>query len=415
MPNWSPEQEDALRAVSNWLNDKSSPQVFRIFGYAGTGKTTIAREFASGIDGTVLFGAYTGKAAHVLQTKGCVGARTIHSLIYHGREASAARLKELEQALMETLREIRAELPDEDKDLANEDPAVVKLRAEIDQERQNVAKPMFTLNYESDVKYAKLVIIDECSMVDAQMAEDLLFFGTKILVLGDPAQLPPVMGAGYFVKDKPDIMLTEIHRQARDNPIIAMASKVRQKENLDVGTWGESRIIALNEITPELVTSADQLLVGKNATRRNYNRRMRDLLFPGHESWVPVQGEKLVCLRNNHGIGLLNGAQWTCNSVLCYDDDSLTATIEPFDGGARQDVDIHSHHLKGKIDPLPWWDRKSAEEFDYGYAMTTHKAQGSQWDDVIVFDESFCFRDDRYKWLYTAITRAAERVTVVKM
>lgn len=414
--DWSPEQDRALSSVGDWLNDRGS-QVFRLFGGAGTGKTTLARHIAQHVDGQVLFGAYTGKAAHVLQTKGCDGARTIHSLIYHSRDQSASKLKEMEERLLHMKHEIASEHPPEERDsiMWERYAHVIELEGMIDGERQNVSRPFFQLNYESDVKFAKLVIIDECSMVDGQMAEDLLFFGTKVLVLGDPGQLPPVMGEGYFTKDEPDFLLQEIHRQARDNPIIAMAASVRDGNALSVGTWGDSRVIPLSEVNQELVLEADQLLVGRNATRRDYNRRVRQLLWPEHRSWVPVPTDKLVCLRNNHEVGLLNGAQWDTESLLSVNEDRLIMKVRPREGGTAMDVEAHAHHLLGKTDPIPWWSRKEAEEFDYGYAMTTHKAQGSQWDDVVVFDESYCFRDDRHKWLYTAITRAAKRLTVVKM
>ncbi len=416
---WSPEQDRALQAVDEWLKDPSQ-QVFRLFGNAGTGKTTIAKEFAKHVDGEVHFAAYTGKAAHVLKMKGCAGASTIHSLIYHSRDQSAARLKQLELDILYAKHEILAELAHEDR--ADVDwsryPDIVKLQAEIDGERQNCSRPLFQLNYESPVKVAKLVVIDECSMVDGQMAEDLLFFGTKVLVLGDPGQLPPVMGTGYFINAEPDFMLTEIHRQARDNPIIRMATQVRLGERLEEGPWGESLVRHVNDIPrerlKEIVSEADQVLVGKNATRRDYNKRMRAIKHGPDVGWIPVEDDKLVCLRNNHDVGLLNGAQWRVRQVVSADESRVNMEVASVDTGAFLSVESHAHHFTGKTDPIPWWERKEAEEFDYGYAMTVHKAQGSQWDDVCVFDESFCFREDRHKWLYTAITRAAKRVTVVK-
>ena len=147
---WSPQQEDALARVSAWLKS-GRPQVFRLFGYAGTGKTTLARHFAEGFKGEVAFGAFTGKAAHVLRQKGCEGATTLHALIYRPREVESE-------------------------------------------------EPSFVLNRESAAAKADLIIIDECSMVDEELGRDLLSFGTPVLVLGDPAQLPPgavlVVGAG---------------------------------------------------------------------------------------------------------------------------------------------------------------------------------------------------------------------------
>src|SRR5688572_1511980 len=184
----SPQQDAALLAVSRWLKT-GRPQVFRLFGYAGTGKTTLARRIADDAGGEVLFAAFTGKAAQVMRNKGCRNARTIHSLIY-------------------------------------------RPRGEKPEKETGELQPAFALNRTSEVRKAKLVIIDECSMVDEKLGRDLLSFGTPILVLGDPGQLPPVKagegGGGYFTEAEPDVMLTEIHRQARENPIIALAQTVRE-------------------------------------------------------------------------------------------------------------------------------------------------------------------------------------------
>ena len=174
---WSPQQEEALKAVAFWLK-QGEPQVFRLFGYAGTGKTTLARHLAEEAGGDVVFGAFTGKAAMVLRSRGCKDARTIHSMIYRPKE--------------------------------------------VDSE-----EPSFVLNEQSAAAHASLIIIDECSMVDEELGRDLLSFGKPVLVLGDPAQLPPVKGGGYFTEAEPDMMLTEVHRQAADNPIIRLSMMVR--------------------------------------------------------------------------------------------------------------------------------------------------------------------------------------------
>ena len=118
-------------------------------------------------------------------------------------------------------------------------------------------------------------------MVDEKLGRDLLSFGTPVLVLGDPGQLPPVKagegGGGYFTEAEPDVMLTEIHRQARDNPIIALAQTVREGGRPDYGRYGESRVIGRDDIDAEQVLAADQVLVGRNRTRQLYNRRIRAL------------------------------------------------------------------------------------------------------------------------------------------
>jgi exodeoxyribonuclease V len=405
---WAPEQDNALGSVAQWLKNPDQ-QVFRLFGYAGTGKTTLARHLAAGVSGPVYFGAYTGKAAHVLRTKGCAGASTIHSLIYQSRDKGAAKLRELEAQLMELIHELRAEGP---PDLNVDDHRRVKdMRAMIRIEKENVKRPFFSLNMESVVKDAALVVIDECSMVDDEMGRDLLRLAKKVLVLGDPAQLPPVAGGGFFTENvKPDVMLTDIHRQAQDNPIIALATRVRQQQGLSLGTYGDSRVVTGRDIVPEDALEADQILVGRNKTRHASNRRFRAL----HERKdpYPVAGDKLVCLRNNHEKGLLNGALWTVSDVGRRTGDVMYMTVISEDGQPLE-VDAHTHHFEER--ELPWFERKNAEEFDYGYALTVHKSQGSQWDDVLLFNESGSFREHAHRWLYTGITRAAERITVVQM
>ncbi|MBK9080549.1 MAG: AAA family ATPase, partial [Rhizobiales bacterium] len=175
---WSPQQEDALARVGAWLA-AGEPQVFRLFGYAGTGKTTLARHVADQADGEALFAAFTGKAALVMRSKGCRNAQTIHSLIYRPADTES-----------ET--------------------------------------PTFTLNHESAAARAELIVIDECSMVDEELGRDLLSFGKPVLVLGDPGQLPPVKGGGFFTDAEPDAMLTEVHRQASDDPIIRLSMIARE-------------------------------------------------------------------------------------------------------------------------------------------------------------------------------------------
>ena len=361
---WSPQQDAALKAVSHWLRDEGSP-VFRLFGYAGTGKTTLAKEIAAGARGTVLFGAYTGKASLVLRQKGCQGARTLHSLIYRLRDERGGDLQ-------------------------------------------------FELNPDSDVRRASLVIVDEVSMVDGQLGQDLLSFGTKILVLGDPAQLPPVNGTGFFDTDEPDVMLTEIHRQAAENPIIHLSNVVRQGGRLAPGRYGESEVVAPGfGIEVDRVLKADQILVGTNRTRRRNNDRYRELR--GITGTMPIAGDKLVCLRNDRKKKLLNGGLWTVDSVKparTAKTIAMKISSEDVDGAA--DIRVRAEFFDGTEDTLDWRERKATDEFTFGYALTVHKAQGSQWNDVVVFDESQCFRENRSRHLYTALTRAAETVTVVQ-
>src|SRR5512136_2716568 len=114
-------------------------------------------------------------------------------------------------------------------------------------------------------------------MVDEELGRDLLSFGKKVLVLGDPAQLPPGKGGGFFTEAAPDVMLTVVHRQAADNPIIRLSMAIREGGTLTPGAYGETRIVSRDGLDPTLVTGADQVLVGLNRTRRAYNGRLREL------------------------------------------------------------------------------------------------------------------------------------------
>ena len=269
MPIFTPHQDAALTAASNWLKGaRRRASIFRLFGYAGTGKTTLAKHLAEGVDGKVLFAAFTGKAACVMRSKGCQGAATIHSLIYKARESGE-----------ET--------------------------------------PSFELWDEAPASKARLIVIDECSMVDAELARDLMSFGVPLLVLGDPAQLPPI--------------------------------------------------------------------------------------------------DKLVCLRNNRRKGLFNGGLWVVRERPKARRQIIRMRLKPDEdlGDRTIKVSVRPECFTGAIEEFEWPARKPYDEFDFGYVLTVHKAQGSQWDDVVLFDESGAFPDNRDRWLYTGVTRAAKRLTVV--
>jgi exodeoxyribonuclease-5 len=367
MPSFTPHQDAALAAVAAWLKAKpgrGAPQIFRLFGYAGTGKTTLAKHIAQHVDGKVLFGAFTGKAASVMRSKGCAGATTLHGMIYQAHDSGE-----------ET--------------------------------------PSFDLWHEGPAANAKLIVIDECSMVDAELGRDLLSFGVPLLVLGDPAQLPPIQGGGFFTAAEPDAMLTEVHRQAQEDPIVHLSMQVRAGNRLAPGRYGLTEVVRRDSFDPQRALETDQILVGRNATRRAYNARIRERR--GVSDALPVAGDKLVCLRNNRRKGLFNGSLWLVEERKRSRARTLRLRLRPEEtiGAKGVKVSVRPECFLGGIEAFEWRERKRHDEFDFGYVLTVHKAQGSQWDDVVLFDESFAFPDSRERWLYTGITRAARRLTLV--
>ena len=364
MTTFSAQQGAALQAIRAWLDDESAGQVFYLAGFAGVGKTTIAKEVRGMVDGTVRFAAYTGKAASVLNAKGCRGATTLHSLVYT---------------------------------LADED---------------HRGQPRFELNAKSPLHTTDLLVVDEVSMVGPELGRDLLSFGMRVLVIGDPFQLPPVSGAGFFTSRTPDFTLTEIHRQAEDSPIIRMSMDIREGRGLTRGQYGESRVASRAEVSADELLSGAQIIVGTNASRNAFNRHARKH-FHNATGPLPLDGDRIICLRNDSTKGLLNGVMGHVRGEARLQ----LGDIVRF--GAGMDDGVQLSNLRTPLalfqgeKPDPQVMRRGYDAFDYAYAVTAHKAQGSQWDHVVVLDESRVFREESARWLYTAVTRAAHAVTVL--
>lgn len=428
---FAPQQDAALVAVNKWLRDPDAPQVFRLFGFAGTGKTTLAKHLAEGVDGRVIFCAFTGKAGLVLRQKGCPNPTTIHKLIYLPKDRSEKTVKLIEGELaritagkpgswffpgsfnlFETEAEARESDPTREPSQLSE-RHVEKLRDKLAEERKVMRQPAFTINPESEAHGAELIVVDECSMVGERVGTDLLSFGKKVLVLGDPAQLPPVGDEGFFIKERPHFLLTDIHRQAEGSPIIHLATLIRNQERPELGTYGDSRVIRLKDLDRETAETASQILVGRNKTRHNYNARLRQLV--GFDSSLdPVKGDKLVCLHNNHEVGVLNGAIYFCDRTeRPAPGDQFVDMWITEDGGDGRPIEVKAHRSIFAGEDVDWWARKEADQFDFGYAITVHKSQGSQWRHPVIINEAGAFRNDWWKWLYTAVTRASESVVVV--
>lgn len=317
----------------------------------------------------------------------------------------------------------------------------------------------------------ELVIIDEVSMVSKKILEDILSFEIPVLACGDPGQLPPVMAEDNHLLDHPDATLTEIVRQAEDSPIIQVATMARNKEFIPYGKYGDNVFVVKrssikDETFNKLVMQADQIICGTNNTRRSINEYVRKLY--NKTSIYPEVGDKVICCQNNYDFTLGENAEYPlANGII-----GKVESIKPVnvDEGLSQMV-FKPDFLDFKTEPLIidngifisddfFYDRhqkiyeledksytivrqlskkkdedeevyrsrlaielknrtKSKDEFqicqfDFGYAISCHKSQGSEWDNIIVFDESKVFPTNREKWLYTAITRAKKNLIIIR-
>jgi exodeoxyribonuclease-5 len=358
----SAHQQEALETILTLLRWSNTRHVF-LAGLAGTGKTQIVTEI--GRDRSdVQYAAYTGKAASVLQRRGADNALTLHSLLYGA--PSLIRDKRGQHLLW----------------------------------RRRSEKPT-----------ADLIIADECSMIDRKLARDLIATGVKVLVTGALIQLPPVSGTAFFTK--PDFTLTEIHRQAEGSQPLRFATAIR-----------EGRRIRPQAYDIDLIMEADVVIVAFERTRRDINRRVRRALgIKGHD---PIIGDTVCCFRNNYDSGVLNGTLWVVQEVEAFTDDGqdLVRLDLIDDIGSTATVVVLEDLFYG-ADPrnAPYDDE--LDVFSYGYALTCHKAQGSEWDRVVVIDET---RSDGFdyitgdlslteftkRWLYTAVTRAKVRVDLME-
>ena len=387
-------QNEGLQLV---LNKYRNNEKFAIIsGYSGTGKSTLVKFIIEaladyGIDPEedVCFATFTGKAAQVLLKKGNKNVLTLHKLLY-----------------------------------------------------ESVPKPdgTFFRIKKSCLEY-KIIVVDEVSMAPREMMELLFTHDVFIICLGDPFQLPPVdKDQDNGLLYNPDVFLDEIMRQALDSEIIRLSMAIRHHESIPYEHGSEVIVLPKEQLNTGMLLWADQILVGTNATRIAINNQMRALKGRGDR---PEPGDKLICLRNyweclarnedplvNGTIGYINNMyetfhkipQWAGGKTLQVTVGEFISDSNAYFGELQMDT---QQILTGER----CLDRKTIYklsknirtmglvpmEFTYAYAITTHKSQGSQWPNILVLEERFPFdKEEHARWLYTACTRAEERLVLVR-
>jgi exodeoxyribonuclease V len=416
----SEHQKQCESAVLDWWNN-TTKQDFLLDGPAGSGKSSLIQHVVRQViglpDGESLYATYTGKAAYVLRQKG-VPCGTIHRLIYIYKPASRTQIAKV-QAEIEDLKGQMAMFGQIDETVLRQKKS----------ELEKLTKPKFSLNEESALAGAKLLVLDECSMVGKQIADDLRSFGVRMLIIGDQHQLPPIRNKkgldsfGFAADRQPDFRLTELHRAALDHPITAAATKARNGEPIpyaivESATGGFARCLR-RSIRAEDLVLYNQVLCGFNKTRYHLNNEMRQFL--GYTGDLPNPGEKVIILKNKHDLGLFNGQFVTMTNVTRINDIMFNATIITEDG---TDLGAHQCYAGEYLDhKTPDPDRfvRDAHIADklihstFGHAITVHKAQGSEWSTVAIWNDHWCYKRDPtmyQRWLYTAITRGADFVCV---
>ena len=423
----SDEQRSAVDRIESWLDTDGA--FFRLLGVAGVGKSRTASAFGLALaerGGNVAYAAPTAKACEALRSRGARPTATLHRLLYKPRPKNVERL-------LEQIRVLRSQL-EENPHLA---ARIRLLERECEVE--------FDLKSVGSLNDVDLLIVDEASMVSSSVGNDLAAsLGGKCLLVGDPLQLPPVQ-ADPFVPDGPSVELREVHRTAKGSGILRLAASLR-----DDPTCAASRSL-LAEVSPDVrvlsprnpdallaeLDVADAVLCHRNDTRQTLNRIVRERrhdsgaldVTAGDFDAVPLPGDLLVCLKNQETHGFWNGGTAEVLESEVVDDpfgpEKLVSLALDYDG-RRTDALVPIGHFLGTYDaskdvpPAKMHARRyqkgRVSAFAYGYALTVHKAQGSEYDRVLVVNDHTRLSGDEYRrWLYTAITRAKEQVSLVRL
>ena len=396
----SSQQQQALDLIGAWFQGDPAEAIeygfgvdtFTLAGYAGTGKTTIAKLLPELLGTDVTYAAFTGKAASVLRSKG-MPATTLHSILFRPRE-NEDKIKQLEDELRSATGTRRVMVEE----------ALLELSDNVDFMPVEVGEA------------PGLLVVDEYSMVDEWLFDKIAAKFTKVLFLGDPFQLPPVKGNPCPLR--PNFTLTQVHRHA--GPLLEAVNMIRDRRIFEGFNNGVFRWVSNK--SPEAADLADQdvILCHTNATRKAINTRQRKRR--GHEG-RPRLGEPLVILRNSYANNVWNGEVHRLNQeAQLLDrvtlglrfvgfDQTMEAERACFQPGCLMPRDM----AKETRDTRRGFETSSKPLIcDYGYALTVHKSQGSEWPKVGLLHDYRGAPDTTYwRWLYTCASRAREEVLIV--
>ena len=383
----SKDQSSAFNDITDWyVYHQNSVPFLTMGGYAGTGKTTMMSMLQDRLNNsTIAYCAYTGKAASVLRKKlnehnqdienNC-SVSTIHSLIY---------------------------------------------KPKLDENGQVIGwdkKPRID---------ADLVVVDGASMIGQGVHEDLLSYGVPLLYVGDHGQLPPINESFNLMQD-PMLRLETPHRFSENSPLIKLSMLARIEGRIPFGEFSEnvkklprSEISKTNGDIEKFVKSKSLLdgsaviVCGFNKTRVGLNTKIRDHNdFTEH---TPMIGDRVICLKNNKrsNIPLYNGAHGTLRHIIKNSRLEYANSVIEMDG-VNEDM-FRGKMLYGAFAKEKFNSYETApgrEVFDYGYAITAHKSQGSEFEKVMVIEEGkYVWRENWNKWLYTAVTRSSNQLLIV--
>lgn len=370
--NLSYQQQLIFDTIMHYLLTEHNERVFVFSGVAGSGKTTMIRELTQllrDFGKSVATMTLTGKAAQVLTTKG-VSATTIHSYMYKPVVDSKGNLLYFDK---------------KDQDDFHED----------------------------------YIFVDEASMVSEEIFMDLYKIGKKLVFFGDINQLPPITRNNFNIMDVSNVRLEEVHRQALDNPIIQLSQHILETGKLSRKFEGEHiQFIRKNSLQEHLKRNPhkhDITLCGTNKNRVNINKTVRKI-HGRTEPFFPETGERVICLQNDYQsfyLPLYNGDTFDVKAS-----EKQTDIVNGLDVGTltiRRDNDATFNDVKAYEDTFHngrFYREYGMVHLDFAYAITVHKSQGSEYNDVLFFDEDVSFFVDRAKFRYTAVTRSKNLLTI---